>query len=379
MKNTPILALVVFTLLLAGCGKPSAPSNQQVLDYLNSRLPSGVPIQFQNPTLETFPEADGHCRVKYKATVHLNEDLLSPVSPHDALKSAGWDSMAYDDALAKAADIDEPFKSSLAASLPTTSLAALKLAQVASKAGAESPVYGTLEAERQADDTWTFSPIETSNITKDMPGQFAMSNAPGHFIAIDSDEAKKAIADEIDREKTFIAAVDAAKQQSDAARAVQTQQQAVAHAALVKQLLDATAPGKAYSGDVSNSRGTSEIMLVFTRQENGGKSLVAQLENPADTTQVKEMKGSLRPDAKDGKTIFLADAHTTGIKKDLPDGGLSYWLQNHGLGIVLTLTPEGNLSGSDSYEGQWKFDLKPVAAGSAPVTPPPPTNPRPAQ
>jgi hypothetical protein len=106
---------------------------------------------------------------------------------------------------------------------------------------------------------------------------------------------------------------------------------------------------------------------------------VAQLENPADTTQVKEMKGSLRPDAKDGKTVFLADAHTTGIKKDLPDGGLTYWLQNHGLGIVLTLTPEGNLSGCDSYEGQWKFELKPAVNGNGTAATPLPANPPSAQ
>ncbi len=99
MKISKSLSPFLLILLLSGCGKPSAPSNRETLDFLNSQQPASSPFQATSVTLETFPQGDGQCRVKFKATYETKVDLLESVSQEEAFRSVGWEANTYQQAL----------------------------------------------------------------------------------------------------------------------------------------------------------------------------------------------------------------------------------------------------------------------------------------
>src|SRR5471030_1098533 len=113
MKTFLVLLLICISVLVSGCGKPTAPSSHETLDFLNSQQPTSSPFEATSVTLETYPQGDGQCRVKFKAIYETKVDLLESVTQEEAFHAVGWDQNAYLQALNIVRSMPEPFRSDL--------------------------------------------------------------------------------------------------------------------------------------------------------------------------------------------------------------------------------------------------------------------------
>jgi hypothetical protein len=370
MKSYLLLFALALPLLLSGCGKSSAPSSGEVKDYLNSQVPVGSPLEVTEVEDENFPEGDGRCSVKVKLTVRCKSDLYQPANVTDAIKAAGGDESAYQAAVAGLPNLDEPFRSQLAAKVPPSAFSGVMLTTVATKAGQEATAYAKLEADHEVD-TWRFTTLDLQNTADDFTGKTADELQGNRLVLADSDEGQKLIADQVAREKDFLAQVAAARQQMEAHRQIQAQADAAKQQQLVQTLLSATAPQKSYLGTITSDGHSTQIRLTFTAQNDGGKSLVARLENPADPTQATTFSGTIEfqpgpDDRHPDLPIRLVGPPVPAIRKVLADPMLDMWIRDSGGRIWLKVDPSGALVGSSikGWSDGSEFSLQPKTSTS---------------
>jgi hypothetical protein len=364
MKISKSLGPFLFILLLSGCGKPSAPSNRETLDFLNSQQPASSPFEATAVTLETYPQGDGQCQVKFKATYDTKVDLLESVTQEEAFRSVGWDANTYQQALNAVSTMPEPYHSDLLSKLPNLVTKSTTLAHLVTKAGQTTENYGTLNANREVDH-WTFTIVDLDNARINLPGSIPdNADNKNKVIRIDTDIGKGLLADDARREQDFVSAVKAAQDQITAANATQAQANAEKQAAFVKTLLDATAPNKTYVGSLVCDNGQSTtVKLIFISQEQGGKVISAKFENPNDASQSKGYNGTTSFDGSDPNPIHLNFDQALYVKGANQSDTLGRWLSNNheADGAKFHVNPDGSLSGVGFFK---KFELKPATAAA---------------
>jgi hypothetical protein len=365
MKTFLVLLLICITVLVSSCGKPTAPSSHETLDFLNSQQPASSPFEATSVTLETYPQGDGQCRVKFKATYETKVDLLESVTQEEAFHAVGWDQSAYQQTLNTVRSMPEPFRSDLLSKLPNLVTKSTTLAHLVTKAGTTTENYGTLDANREVDH-WTFTIVDLDNARINLPGSIPdTAENKNKVVRIDTDIGKGLVADDAKREQDFVNTVKVAQDQVSAANVTQAQANADKQAAYVKTLLDATAPNKTYVGTLACDNGqNASVKLVFTGQEQGGKVLSARFENPSDPTQTKTYAGTIIVDGPDPNPIKLNFDNVTYVKGASQDQALLRWLSNNhdGDGCKFHVDGDGSLSGTGFFK---KFELKPQVLSAA--------------
>jgi hypothetical protein len=364
LKISKSFGSFIFVLLLAGCGKPTSPSNSETLDFLNSQQPASSPFKATSVTLETFPQGDGQCRVKFKATYETKVDLLESVSPEEAFRAVGWDANIYQQTLNAVSAMPEPYHSDLLSKLPNLVTKNTTLAHLVTKAGQTTENYGTLSANREVDH-WAFTIIDLDNARINLPGSIPdTDDNKNKVVRIDTDIGQGLVADDAKKEQDFVNIAKAAQGQIAAANAAQAQADAEKHATYVKVLLDATAPNKTYVGSLVCDNGQSTIVkLVFVSQEQGGKIIAAKFENPSDASQSKGYNGTISYEGSDANPIRLDFDQVLYVKGANQSDTLGRWLSNNheADGAKFHVNADGSLSGVGFFK---KFELKPDAAST---------------
>jgi len=274
-------SLLVVTLALAGCGKPTVPPSASI----DGAIRTGVPAPWKIETLKfrVSPDGEGRASVHFEAVVSPGIDLYAPATdpevqgPVSALVIMATASLGrYTDEGKRVSAIYGRF-----GDVPVVELSV--------KVGEKIPLRGVMAAERYVDD-WRFAqPLFNPQLfSRGRPLSDFGQNA---FVRGSPEYRKKA-----DEAAAEIEAVMAARKAAD-------EKEKAAEAARRAALVAPVQKGLKYTGTYTIDKDSIPIVLEITASDGAG--FQAEVSSPAKTELRRRLDGSIdfAPDSKRAITL----------------------------------------------------------------------------